>query len=519
MARLYGISFLIAGRIRRYFPLMDEGVSGEEPTQIARLPRGTGRFLLGCTAMFLSLAAGFPVFADQPAPQAASSSASAPEAQPLVTLEECVEAAKSGAPGLKIAGFTLDSARAAFSQVRAANGVSLGGAGSYFHQGDFAGLSGLSGSTLLAGSGENIQGTLSLGGPNTSVGLVAKHAIEDRTINQASSIGLTGSQTVFDGFPGSRAAASTRAAEYTYRVAQVTYDSALKSLLYQVKQACYALLADQNTVRVRQATLQQANENFIVMQGLFNAQRATKLDVLQVQFNLTQAQLDLRTAENAVETDRRRLSLAVGWPQDKQYQVAESAPPALPSLDPAEALKTALENRPELKTLQLNKASASVSQQLYKSQYSPVVSLTGSLDLGQNWTTNDQQGSFTAGAKIALPPLFDGGQRRAQLKQASDQISSYAVQEDQQRQSILIDVQNALFGVKDARDRLDLAHLNVQQAQGQYDLEKAKLTVGVGTTLDLLTAFSVLTTAQVGLVQAGSNYALALLNLQNVMGL
>jgi outer membrane protein len=489
---------------------------------MVRLPRGTGRFLLGCAAMFLSLASGFPVFADQPAPQPAPSPAPASVAQPLVTLEECVEAAKSGAPGLKIAGFTLDSARAAFAQVRAANGVSLGGAGSYFHQGSFAGLSGpsgSSGSTLLAGSGENIQGTLSLGGPNTSLGLVAQHAIEDRTINQASSIGLTGSQTVFDGFPGSRAAASTRAAEYTYRVAQVTYDSALKSLLYQVKQAYYALLADQNTVRVRQATLQQANENFIVMQGLFNAQRATRLDVLQVQFNLTQAQLDLLTAGNAVETDRRRLSLAVGWPQDTQYQVAESAPPAPPSLDTAEALKTALENRPELKTLQLNKASASVSQQLYKSQYSPVVSLTGSLDLGQNWATNNTEGAFTAGAKIALPPLFDGGQRRAQLQQASDQISSFAVQEDQQRQSIAIDVQNALFGVKDARDRLDLAHLNVQQAQGQYDLEKAKLTVGVGTTLDLLTAFSVLTTAQVGLVQAGSNYELALLNLQNVMGL
>jgi outer membrane protein len=480
------------------------------------------RLLLKGAALFLSLAAGFPASADQPVPQQAPSAASASEALPLVTLEECVEAAKSGAPELKIAGFTLDSARAAFAQVRAANGVSLGGSGSYVHQETLSGLSTPSGSaglTLVSGKVENVQGALSLGGPNTSLGLVAQHAIEDGTVNQASSLGLTGSQTVFDGFPGSRAAASTRAAEYTFRVAQVTYDSALKSLLYQVKQDYYALLADQNTVRVRQATLQQANENFIVMQGLFNAQRATKLDLLQVQFNLNQAQLDLRTAENAVQTDRQRLSLAVGWPQDRQYQAAESEPAALPSLDPPEAMKTALENRPELKTLRLNEASASVSLQLYKSQYYPVVSLTGSLDFGQNWATNDQQGAFTAGAKVALPPLFDGGQRRAQLKQASDQISSFAVQEDQQRQSIAIDVQNALFGVRDARDRLDLAHLNVQQAQGQYDLEKAKLTVGVGTTLDLLTAFSVLTTAQVGLVQAGSNYALAILNLQNAMGL
>ncbi len=483
----------------------------------------TGRWILTCVAVCLSIAAGFSAFADQPAPSPAPYSESSSAALPQVTLVQIITAAKSGAPGLKIADFTLDSARAAFAQTRAANGLSLGGVGSYLHQGVFSGLSAASGSanpTLLGGNGENIQGTLSLGGPNTTVSLVAQHAIaEDGSISQASSIGLTGNQTVFDGYPGSRAAAAISAAEYSYRVAQVTYDSALKSLLYQVKQAYYALLADQNTVRVRQATLRQASENLTFMQGLFDAKRVAKLDVLQGQFSLTQAQLDLRTAENTVETDRKRLSLTVGWPPDKQYQVAESELTPLPSLDPQEAMKTALENRAELRIIQLNKASANVSLRLYRSQYSPVISVTGSLDLGQNWSMNDQTGSFTAGARIALPPLFDSGQRSAQLQQATDQISSYAVQEDQQRQSIAIDVQNALFGVKDARDRLDLAQLNVQQAQGQYDLEKAKLTVGLGTTLDLLTAFSVLTTAQVGLVQAGSNHALALLNLQNAMGL
>jgi outer membrane protein len=121
--------------------------------------------------------------------------------------------------------------------------------------------------------------------------------------------------------------------------------------------------------------------------------------------------------------------------------------------------------------------------------------------------------------KVALPPIYDGGQQGAQIQQAADQISSLAVQEDQQRQNIAIDVQNALFGVKDARDRLDLARQNVDQAQGVYDLQKAKLAAGLVTTLDVLTAFSALTTAQVGLVQAGSNYELAILNLDSVLGI
>ena len=467
-----------------------------------------------CAVVFFLAGAWLSSFAEQAA-------STAPP--PVVTLEECVDAAKSAAPGLKVAGITLDSARAVLLQTQAVNGLSLGGTGSYFHQGVVPGTAAAfvsSAGSTQGINGENILGTLSLAGPSTSLDLTAQHGIgEDGAISQESLFILSGSQTVFDGYPGSRAAANVKVAGYTYKTAQVTYDSSLKSLLYQVKQAYYTLLADQNTVRVRQATVAQANENVVYMQGLFDVQRATKLDVLQVQVTLNQAQLDLRTAENTVETDRKRLSLTIGWPLDKQYQGAENAAPEPPALDSEAALKTAFENRSELRTLELSRASANVSLMLYRSEYSPVVSLSGSLDFGQNWTTNSNAGSFTAGVKVALPPLYDGGQRSALLKQASDQIASLAVQEDQQRQSIAIDVANALFGVKDAQDRLDLARLNVEQAQGQYDLTRAKLAEGLETTLDLITAFSVLTTAQVGRVQAESNYALAILNLNSVMGL
>ncbi|HET6486733.1 MAG TPA: TolC family protein, partial [Spirochaetia bacterium] len=127
-------------------------------------------------------------------------------------------------------------------------------------------------------------------------------------------------------------------------------------------------------------------------------------------------------------------------------------------------------------------------------------------------------GSFAAGVSIALP-VADGGLRSAEAQQASDQIASLTAQRDQQQQSITIDVENALFGVADAKDRIELAQRNVQQAQGQYDLEKAKYAVGTETTLDVLTAFSALISAQVGLEQARNTYILALLNLDNVMGL
>ncbi len=191
------------------------------------------------------------------------------------------------------------------------------------------------------------------------------------------------------------------------------------------------------------------------------------------------------------------------------YTVADTPLPEMPAFQPQEALDTAYKNRPELRTLELNMAAANVALALQKSQASAVVSVNGSLGIGQDWTANVSSGAFTAGVSIALPPILDGGLQGAQVQQASDLISSYQVQQDQQRQSITIAVENALFSVRDSKDRLDLAGQNVQQAQGVYELQKAKRAVGLETTLDVLTAFSTLITAEVGLEQAHSNYLLA----------
>jgi outer membrane protein len=441
-----------------------------------------------------------------------------------VTLDQLVAAATPSAPGLKLAVITLDSSRAQLIQAQAKGGLSLGGSGDYFHQGNLPGTSSTSSAATSSSArgvnGENIQGGLTLSGPATSLGLTALHSIPlGATGDQVSSASVTGSQTVYDGYPGGRAAAAVQQAVDTYQSAQVTYDAALKSVTYQVKQAYYTVLGDQNTVLVRQAAVAQAQENLSLLQGLLAAQRATPLDVLQVQVTLTQAQLDLRSAQNAAVVDRKKLSLTVGWPIDREYTVADGTLLEMPNIQPADAVSAAYKNRAELRTLELNIAAANVNLGLQKSQGLPVVSVNGSVGIAQDWTANVSSGIYSAGVTIALPPLLDGGLQNAQVQQAALQVSSYKVQQDQQRQSIAIDVQNALFSVRDARDRLDLAGQNVAQAQGEYDLEKAKRAVGLETTLNVLTAFSALTTAHVGLEQARSTYNLAVLNLNNVMGL
>jgi len=447
---------------------------------------------------------------------------------PAVTLEECVTTAQANSPNLRLAGTILDAAVAALVQARALNGLTMGESVDYFHQGQLPGMSSVptvnsSAAEAASGggaNGENVQGGLALTGPATSVGLTAGQGMGDgASSDQVSSLILSARQTIFDGYPGGRAAGAVKEAETIYQVSEVSYGAAVKSASYLVKQAYYTLLGDQNTVLESQAIVGQALENQTLYQGLFAAQRATKLDILQVEVALTQARLDVRTAQNTVAIDRKKLSQVIGWPREKQYSLVDSPLPDLPSLKTEDALESALRNRSELLTLDQYLDAAGVALALQKSLALPVVSLTASLGVGQDWAAKDTEGTFTAGVSVALPPLFDGGSQNAQLKQVEDLIAEYRIQRDQQAQSIMTDVENALFGVTDMQDRQALAVLNLKQAQGQYDLEKAKLAVGTGTTLEVLTAFAVLATARMGREQAKSNYLLAVLNLYNVMGL
>jgi outer membrane protein TolC len=472
----------------------------------------------------------FPVFSQQAETTSApnAQTAESPAALPAVGLDDAVSAAMTTSPNLKLTAVALDTARAALVQGMAKDGVTVGETGDYSHQGGLgATTSASTASSLAAGaasggdlSGENIKGGISLTGPSTSLGITAQHSmVEGASSDQVSGLVLSGSQTIFDGYPGGQGVAALQEARAAYTIAQIAHDAAVKNTIYLVKQAYYTLLGDQDTVTLRQATVEQAKENLTLYQGLYTAQKATTLDVLQVQVALTQAQLDVRTARNTVASDRKKLSQAIGWPLDKQYSVADRPPPDLPLITSDDALATAMKNRSEILTLDQNVAAAGIALLLQKSQAMPVISLKASVGVGQDWTANVNNGSIAAGLSIALPPVYDGGLQNALVQQENDALSTYAVQRDQERQSIAIDVENALFNVTDTHDRNALAAQSLEQAQGQYDFEKEKLAVGLGTTLDELTAFSTLATARVALEQAKINYLLAILNLDNVMGL
>ena len=421
--------------------------------------------LLASALCAAAVAVGAYAQASAPAAPAPQAEATAPaEAAPAVSLDDCLTASLAGAPALDGEArprYRLCAAGLRHRQQR------------YHRRGV--------GRLLLPVASRNDpdalverlgrerqqrQGGISLAGPETSLGLSVEPQFPT-TGGVSPALSASGSQVVYDGYPGGRPSGLVKQARYASQIARVAYDAALESLAFQVKQAYYTLLGDQNSVIARQATVRQAEEQLSQMEGYQQAGRATTLDVLQFQVALTQAQLDLRTARNTIETDRKKLSLAVGWPMEKAYSVRDAPIPELPDLDPQRALESAYANRPELRTLDFNLAAAGIDLSLQESQYSPTLSVNGALGFAQDSTPGAASGgSVSLGATIALPPIYDGKQQASLRRQKANAVDGYRVQNDQERQSISIDVQSALFSVVDGRDRLDLAGKSLEEAQG-----------------------------------------------------
>ena len=450
----------------------------------------------------------------------------AEEQKNVVTLTDCLEAALENGPDMRLSQTNLAISQAQYRQATAKNSLGLSGSAAASRKQPFVntvpskvsgGYSPFSSSVSTAAT-DTTQAGLSLSGPLTKVDLSASYEVYEMTpLDHSTKVSLSASQTLWDGYAGGRGLATVQQAELTLQGKRAAEDANRKSIAYQVKQAYYTLLADQRQLSVLQETLAKRREELVRTQSLLQTQNASQIDLKQAQVNARTAELDLRLAQSNLAVARGKLSELVGWPAGRPYTVAELEELPPPGFEVAEAVKTALNQRADLKQLRLNRASGDINLTLMKSQYSPTLSANGGLSWTRDWSYYSDLANWNAGLQVSIP-IVDAGLRDAQLKEAAAQNQAYDLQEGKLAASIDTEVKNALYNLQDLLARAELAQATLDLAKDNYDLAYIQFQQGVSSNLDLLTASVNLTTAQVSLAKARSDAQLGVLALQNAMG-
>jgi outer membrane protein len=461
------------------------------------------------------------------------SQAAAATGQNVFTLEQCLATASSKSDSAAILQKNLDMSRAQYNQVVAKNSLSLnaglgGGA-----------TGGLGSDALLSYNASTVgtpvdyttaiplsyMGSLSLNGPSTSLSVAGGGAFS--TVGKmdvgASSFALSLSQTVWDGYPGGIAKATVRQGFLSLQNAEFTAEANKLTLAYQIKQAYYLMLNAQRKIDVDAQNVELQKSALGQEQALYDLQQAADVDLQTAKINLKSAEVDQKTDLIALVSARKALANLVGLNAREDFTVAETADPQVSIQSLEEAIATGLDRRVELKELEVNRSIAAVQLGLIKAQTSPTVALIGTsywLNALNAETVTSEQNAFTIylGGKIGLP-ILDSGSAAYQAEANRYQESVYDLQEDQLRRSISLAVENDYEAVQLQTEKLDLARLTAENSKGQYDLKNVQRQYGTATNQDVLAAAVNMVNASTALATTRNALELAILQLQNDMGL
>jgi outer membrane protein len=331
-----------------------------------------------------------------------------------------------------------------------------------------------------------------------------------------STIGLSVSQVLWNGYPGGPAQASVDKSLLSLQGAELSTQSSRLALIYSVKQAYYAVLSAQSALTVKQAILEEQNSLLKQIQAIYDMKQASAVDLKTAQLNARSAQVDVDSANNDLRVARSNLALLMGQALDRQFSVAAAPDPTVPTSTVQEAIATGLAQRVEIKQIDLSMRSSKVDLQLARGQATPTISVSGALNWLFDWNGTNAAGG-SAAVRVSLP-ILDAGAAANQVAAAERQIDVYTLQEQQQVQSITLAVRNAWEAVQLANEKRDLAQLSEQVNELQYQIVKTKFDNGTASGQDLLTASVNSANARNAYQAAVSAAQLAVLQLQSVMG-
>jgi outer membrane protein TolC len=237
------------------------------------------------------------------------------------------------------------------------------------------------------------------------------------------------------------------------------------------------------------------------------------------------AQLDVINAEQtarqqifAVKATRSQLAALIDR-RDTAFELETPlAPPPEQRGELQELLDRALRDRPEMAAAALNEQIAARVRTDARAQFLPTLALNGQVRTS-NGDLFPGQDRFPWAITLSLSlPLYDGGFRYAQLKDARSQEAQAAAQTRSQALKIEDELRRALLDLETARMLRDTSEQALRVSQENERLVRAQFEAGTSTQIEVSDAEASLFQAEATLLQARLGVQISALRLAKAVG-
>lgn len=285
--------------------------------------------------------------------------------------------------------------------------------------------------------------------------------------------------------------------------------TARAEVLLQVDRAYYSVLRAQALLHVAQQTVSErqvvSNQVTEMAANLLKSQ----LDVTFANVDLAQAQLLLIQAQNSLQSSYAELTTALGFADQRPYQLTEPGPPAGPPTDLASLIQQAIMNRPELISLRFEANAAQTFVTAERDLWFPSVTAVGAagfIPFRANVATTGLDAQYAAAGFNINIPIFNGHQFGALRNEATGRSLAQQQMLRNELNEIVRDVNQAWDDANSGYQRLSEVQQLVNQATLALNLATARYQLGLSSIVELTQAQLNLTQAQIEQVDSTYDY-------------
>ena len=345
--------------------------------------------------------------------------------------------------------------------------------------------------------------------PNTN------QVISGNSTNQSITNSISSNVDLFTGF---RRGNEKKAANANRSFAEASLANALNNQQLATTNQFFDVLAAQELLRVREASVRRAEEQLKVSVALLHAGRGIRPDSLRSVVTLGNAQLQLINAQTALATAEANLGRLVG--EDGPVGAVEDTTlyAIIPSVDTAALRREAIDQAPSVKSAEASALSARAAVNVAKAAYFPTLNLSANVSLNGS-RANDYD--FLQGRQFNLGlswPIFNRFQREQSIVTSQTNAETARASAAESRRQVLANLTADLAALEAARLRITITQTSVLAATEDLRVQQERYRLGAATIVDVLTSQEALNQAEVDAVTARFDYVRARAQISALIG-
>ncbi len=287
--------------------------------------------------------------------------------------------------------------------------------------------------------------------------------------------------------------------------------------LLSIASAYYDVMKAKKALDIAESNLERLIKYRNAAEKRLKVGEVTKTVLLRAQGELSGAQSDAIKAVNALELAKAVLARTVGIEGD--FQLKEAPPEDMKVTPESSFREMAFSGRADLKSLEIQKKMAEDQVKYTKGAFWPTLSASGVYSSAdQSPGTQTLVRDTTYGLLSLNFPFFEGGLRRADVREARARERQSALAYEDFKKSVGIEVAGAYLDLVTQKGTLKYLEDQVVYARDNFNAVSKQFEFGLAQSLDVMDANTLLVTAERNLAEAVYNYQLAILKMKKATG-